>query len=210
VRPSRPPRANADPARIRCPPSIPDPPRCAFPPNVACMATPAERKALLFFGIVAMLGAGVRVWRARNPDRPRPSTDTFVSEPRGSGQGGSGKSSGSGRKAARTGATGSRTGQINRDSNSIIDLDRATMSEIDAIGVLPKGMARLIVADRDSFGPFGSLGELQRVPFLSASTLRKLAPRVTFSRIPRPRNTVIHPRALPVSTSGRRKAVSNP
>jgi len=177
------------------------------------MATPAERKALLFFGIVAMLGAGVRVWRARNPDRPRPSTDTFVSEPRGaavSGKGGSDKSSGSGRKATRTGAAGSRTGQINRDSNSIIDLDRATMSEIDAIGVLPKGVARLIVADRDSFGPFGSLGELQRVPFLSTSTLRKLAPRVTFSRIPRPRNTVIHPRALPAGTSGRRKAVSAP
>ena len=174
------------------------------------MATPAERKALLFFGIVAMLGAGVRVWRARNPGQPRPSTDTFVSEPRGSAPGSQGKSSGSRRKTIRTAAAGSRTGQIIRDSNSIIDLDRATMSEIDAIGVLPKGVARLIVADRDSFGPFGSLGELQRVPFLSASTLRKLAPRVTFSRIPRPRNTVIHPRALPVSASGRRKAAANP
>ncbi len=174
------------------------------------MATPAERKALLFFGIVAILGAGVRVWRARSPAGPRPSTDTFVSEPTGSAPGGPGKSSSSRRKTARTGAGGSRTSQIIRDSNSIIDLDRATMSEIDAIGVLPKGMARLIVADRDSFGPFGSLGELQRVPFLSASTLRKLAPRVTFSRIPRPRNTVIRPRPLPVSTSGRRKAAANP
>ncbi len=177
------------------------------------MATPAERKALLFFGIVAILGAGVRVWRARSPAGPRPSTDTFVSEPTGSAPGGPGapgKSSSSRRKTARTGASGSRTSQIIRDSNSIIDLDRATMSEIDAIGVLPKGMARLIVADRDSFGPFGSLGELQRVPFLSASTLRKLAPRVTFSRIPRPRNTVIRPRPLPASTSGRRKTAANP
>ncbi len=136
--------------------------------------------------------------------------DTFVSEPRGSAHGSPGKSSSSPRTTVRTGAAGSRTSQIIRDSNSIIDLDRATMSEIDAIGVLPKGMARLIVADRDSFGPFGSLGELQRVPFLSASTLRKLAPRVTFSRIPRPRNTVIQPRALPVSTAGRRKAAANP
>lgn len=174
------------------------------------MATPAERKALLFFGIVAMLGAGVRVWRARNPRLPRPSTDIFVSEPRGSSSGSPGKSSGSRRKTARTGAAGSRTGQINRDSNSIVDIDRAAASEIDALGVLPKGMARLIIADRDSFGPFGSLGELQRVPFLSASTLRKLAPRVTFSRIPRPRNTVIRPRTLPANTSGRRKAAATP
>jgi hypothetical protein len=174
------------------------------------MATPAERKALLFFGLVAMLGAGVRVWRARNPGAPRPSTDTYVSEPAGSARAGPGKPSTPRRKTARTDAGGSRMGQINRDSNSIVDLDRATMSEIDALGVLPKGMARLIVADRDSFGPFGSLGELQRVPFLSASTLRKLAPRVTFSRIPRPRNTVIHPRAFPVSASGRRKAAATP
>jgi len=174
------------------------------------MATPAERKALLFFGIVAMLGASVRVWRARNPGQPRPSTDIFVSEPRGSSPGSPGKSSASRRKTARTGAVGSRTGQINRDSNSIVDLDRASASEIDALGVLPRGMARLIIADRDSFGPFGSLGELQRVPFLSASTLRKLAPRVTFSRIPRPRNTVIRPRTLPASKSRRQKAAAAP
>lgn len=174
------------------------------------MATPAERKALLFFGIVAMLGAGVRVWRSRNPGRSNQSADTFVSEPRSSPQSRLGKTAGSRRTTVRTGVSRSRTSQINRDSTSIIDLDRATMSEIDALGVLPKGMARLIVADRDSFGPFGSLEELQRVPFLSASTLRKLAPRVTFSRIPRPRNTVIHPRAFPVSTSGRRKATVNP
>jgi transcriptional accessory protein Tex/SPT6 len=90
-----------------------------------------------------------------------------------------------------------------------VDLDRATAAEIDALGLLPKGMARLIVADRDSFGPFGSVEELKRVPFLSASTLRKLAPRVTFSRIPRPRNTVIHPRVIP-TTPARRKARSQP
>ena len=174
------------------------------------MATPAERKALLFFGIVAMLGAGVRVWRARNAGTPKPSADTFVSESRGATPSRPARSSGSRRTTARTKASGSRTSQIIRDSNSIVDLDRATMSEIDALGVLPAGMGRLIVADRDSFGPFGSIAELQRVPFLSASTLRKLAPRVTFSRIPRPRNTVIHPRATPAGTSGRRKAVVTP
>ena len=176
------------------------------------MATAAERKALLFFGIVAMLGAAVRVWQARRPAFPGSSADTYSSSSDSvrSGSPRPVKSSNSRRKTVPKNTTASRTGQINRDSNAIVDLDRATMSEIDALGVLPKGVARLIVADRDSFGPFGSIEELRRVPFLSASTLRKLAPRVTFSRVPRPRNTVIHPRTLPVTAPARRKAGMQP
>lgn len=177
------------------------------------MATPAERKALLFFGIIAMLGAGVRVWQARRPASLSPSP--VSAEAYGSGAGRSGsprpvRSSNVRRSPIRNNASASRTGQINRDSSAIVDLDRATISEINALGVLPKGMARLIVADRDSFGPFGSVEELRRVSFLSAGTLRKLAPRVTFSRIPRPRNTVVHPRPLPANTPARRKARGQP
>ena len=177
------------------------------------MATPGERKALLFFGIVAMLGASVRIWQAHRPITPRQpssSADTYSGDTPGSGSQRSAKSSSSSRTGVRNQTTRSRTGQINRDSTSVVDLDRATMSEIDALGVLPKGMARLIVADRDSFGPFGSMDELRRVPFLSASTLRKLAPRVTFSRIPRPRNTVVHPRVVPATSSARRKVEARP
>jgi hypothetical protein len=161
------------------------------------MATPAERKALLFFGLVAMLGAGVRIWRSRSHAAQQPSYGTYAPEPSQSSGKRVGKSATFPRTTVRKGGAPSRRGQINRDSNSVIDLDRATAPEIDALGVLPAGMGRLIVADRDSFGPFGSLNELRRVPFLTASTLRKLAPRVTFSRVPRPRNTVIAPRALP-------------
>jgi hypothetical protein len=177
------------------------------------MATPGERKALLFFGMVAMLGAGVRVWQARRPAASHfssSSADTYIGDSVRPPRSGSAKSPGMTRATVRNTTSRSRTGQINRDSTSIVDLDRATTSEIDALGVLPKGTARLIVADRDSFGPFGSMDELRRVPFLSASTLRKLAPRVTFSRIPRPRNTVVHPRSLPASSSARRKPEAKP
>lgn len=175
------------------------------------MATPAERKALLFFGLVAVLGAGGRLWSSRRPAAP----DIYRSDSANASANGSGatparrvgKSSGTG---VRKTSTPSRRRQINRDSTSIVDLDRATMSEIDALGVLPAGLSRLIVADRDSFGPFGSLDELRRVPFLSASTLRKLAPRVTFSLVPRPRNTVVHPRELPGRTAARRKVGARP
>lgn len=161
------------------------------------MATPAERKALLFFGLVAMLGAGVRVWRSRNSAIQSSNSGTYVTEPRASGEKRAAKSPNANRTTVRKTSTASRRSQINRDSNSIVDLDRATVAQIDALGLLPGGMGRLIVADRDSFGPFGSLDELRRVPFLTASTLRKLAPRVTFSRVPRPRNTVIDPRSAP-------------
>lgn len=176
------------------------------------MATPGERKALLFFGMVAMLGAGVRLWQARRPaaQQTQPHADTYSGDTARVSSQRPAKSSSSTRTVVRGQSNRSRTGQINRDSNSIVDLDRATMSEIDALGVLPKGLARLIVADRDSLGPFGSIEELRRVPFLSASTLRKLAPRVTFSRIPRPRNTVVHPRALPAISPARRKAEARP
>ncbi len=165
------------------------------------MATPAERKALLFFGLVAMLGAGVRVWRSSTKATKQSDFGSYVTDSANPGGKRVGKSASGSRTLVRKATTASRSGQINRDSNAIVDLDRATVAEIDALGLLPKGMGRLIVADRDSFGPFGSLNELRRVPFLTVSTLRKLAPRVTFSRVPRPRNTVIDPRAVPPGTT---------
>lgn len=170
------------------------------------MATPSERKALLFFGLVAILGGGVRVWRGRQPaPRTPPESDHSTA-----GAAGPVKLSQSGRAGAHKSAAPSRTRQPNRDSDAIVDLDRASVSEIDALGVLPPGTARMIVADRDSFGPFGSMDEMRRVPFISASTLRKLAPRVTFSRIPRPRNTVVHPSTLPPGPSIRKRSRVQP
>jgi DNA uptake protein ComE-like DNA-binding protein len=189
-----------------------DTPRRAVLLDVAVMSTPAERKALLFFGIVAMLGAGVRVWRSSRPapmPHPEQSDATAGIHAPGSGRPSSPHSariSDSRRTSVQKRTSVSKTARSNRDSTAVVDLDRATVSELDALGVLPSGMARLIVADRDSFGPFGSIDELRRVPFLSAGTLRKLAPRVTFSRIPRPRNTVVHPHPLTAAAPARRAA----
>ena len=171
------------------------------------MATPSERKALFFFGFVALLGAGVRGWKTFKPDAVGYSADTYNPEAESRPSLRSAKLSSSAAGKRRTKATTSRTGQINRDSESTVDVDRATMAELDALGVLPRGMARLIVADRDSFGPFGSMDEMRRIPFVSASTLRKLAPRVTFSRIPRPRNAVVQPHAAPSQQTPRARNV---
>jgi len=161
--------------------------------------TPAERKALLFLAMVAVLGAGVRVWRGARPahghaalsvDADSMDTSSTSSSRRSSRRGHSvRKRTAAGQSVRR----GSRVPGSGRDSTTIIDLDRASVAEIDALGVLPAGAGRLIVADRDSFGPFGSLEELARVPFLSTAALRQLAPRVTFSRLPRPKNAVVQP-----------------
>lgn len=186
------------------------------------MATPAERKALVFVSLVATLGAGVQLWRARHVGQSTEVSAERSADLAGSDAADAGAPSGEratrtarssakpaqrrGRRAAGSSVNGSRNNQRFRDSTSTVDLDRATLSDIDALGVLPPGTARLIVADRDSFGPFGSLRELKRIPFLSTAAIRKLAPRVTFSRLPRPKNTVIQPRPIDTAVTGRRRS----
>ena len=67
------------------------------------------------------------------------------------------------------------------DSAVVIDLDVATLDEIDALPRIGPTMAARLLANRDSFGPFRSLDGLRRVKGMGPATLRLLAPRVTFS-----------------------------
>jgi DNA uptake protein ComE-like DNA-binding protein len=65
-----------------------------------------------------------------------------------------------------------------------LDLDRATEQEIDRLPRVGPVLARRIVANRDSFGPFGSIAGLRRVKGVGAATAERLAPLVTFSGRP--------------------------
>jgi competence protein ComEA len=65
-----------------------------------------------------------------------------------------------------------------------VDLDVATEHEIDALPRIGPTMAHRIVANRDSFGPFGSVDALRRVKGLGPATLQRLVPLVTFSGRP--------------------------
>ena len=154
------------------------------------MATQTERKALIGLAVVAVLAGGVRLWRAHHAtmfDAHGMSGDSGGSDNgkeqyRSSEQGDAPKGGGHYRKRSKwRGAP-----DVPVDSTSIIDLDRASEAEIEALGVLKAGGARLIVANRDSFGPFGSITEVERIPYLTRSEIRKLARRVTFSGPPRP------------------------
>ena len=65
-----------------------------------------------------------------------------------------------------------------------VDLDHASEREIEALPRVGPALARRIVAHRDSFGPFGSIGALRRVKGIGPAMLERLTPLVTFSGRP--------------------------
>lgn len=76
---------------------------------------------------------------------------------------------------------GSRIGGTSREP---VDLDRATAHEIDRLPWVGPALAQRIVANRDSFGAFGSLEALGRVKGIGSATRKRLAALVTFSGSP--------------------------
>ena len=66
-----------------------------------------------------------------------------------------------------------------------VDLDRATVEELDALPRIGPALAARIVADRAARGAFGSLEAFGRVRGVGPAMLRQLAPLVTFSAAPR-------------------------
>jgi competence protein ComEA len=66
----------------------------------------------------------------------------------------------------------------------LVDLDRASEPEIEALPRIGPAIARRIVASRDSLGAFGSLEGLARVRGMGPATRKRLAPLVTFSGRP--------------------------
>ncbi len=155
------------------------------------MPTPAERKALLFLAAVVSLGAGVRVVRAvsREPAADPASSAALRDQLRRVDSARTARPSGSRRKRSpRTAASSSKFP---------VDMDTASAELIETLNGIGPALAERIVAHRDSFGAFGSLGGLRRVRGIGPALSAKLAPQVTFSRLPRPQNAVIAPPPAP-------------
>ncbi len=68
---------------------------------------------------------------------------------------------------------------------SRIDLDLAPAAAIESLPRIGPALAARIVANRDSFGAFGSLEGLQRVRGIGPALTKGLRERVAFSGIPR-------------------------
>lgn len=155
------------------------------------MATKAERKALLFFGMVIGLGAAVRVLHVVTSRAPvdAPAKDALESQI---------KAADSARHAKFGRKKGRRGPRAVKPPPAHVDMDVASEAEIEALRGIGPSLARRIVADRDSFGPFGSLEGLKRVRGVGSGLVARLDSTVTFSLLPRPMNTVIrsHPERL--------------
>ncbi len=147
------------------------------------MGTPAERKALLFFSAVLLLGTATKAYRATRSDGAvgpgaRAALETQI------------KAADSAKKAGRASKRGKKK-KPPPPRPGPVDLDVATAEEIESLRHIGPALARRIVADRDSFGPFGSSEGFLRVKGVGPSMVEKLDTSVTFSLLPRPKNTVI-------------------
>jgi DNA uptake protein ComE-like DNA-binding protein len=81
-----------------------------------------------------------------------------------------------------------------------LDLDVASAAQIESLPGIGPVLAKRVVSDRETRGPFGSIGNLRRVSGIGSALAGKLAPVVTFSGTPRPLS------AAPPDSSARRKA----
>ncbi len=152
------------------------------------MPTPAERKALLFLAAVVSLGAGVRAVRAisRDPGTDHAATAALKEQLRRVD---------SARMSAKSGSGGRRSSPRKKPAapSPAVDMDTASAELIESLNGIGPALAKRIVAHRDTFGAFGSIEGLGRVRGIGPALSAKLAPQVTFSRLPRPQNAVVAP-----------------
>src|SRR3954467_13102003 len=148
------------------------------------MPTPAERKALLFFSVVLALGASTRAYRALHGHSPADSQARSALEHQL-------KAADSARRSGLRKPKRDRPKKASPKPAGPVDLDVAAVEEIEALRNIGPALAKRIVADRDSFGPFGSIDGLKRVKGIGPSMVAKLDSAVTFSLVPRPTNRVI-------------------
>jgi DNA uptake protein ComE-like DNA-binding protein len=114
------------------------------------MGTPGERKALLFLSIVTVLGGSVRVARAVGAS-PGSSVQAKAAIDRQIGAVDSVRKKGKkkGKKPKKPPATQTVV-------PAVLDMDIATAEQIETLRGIGPSLAKRIVADRDSLGPFGS------------------------------------------------------
>ena len=141
------------------------------------MPTPNERKALWFLAFVALSGSGVRLWRsARDPVSAAEASALARQIDRVD-------------SVRRSGTTSKRQkqGQAKAPTPSQpLDIDRASVAEIEALPGIGAALAARIVAKRDSLQGFGSLEALCSVHGIGPALAKRLRPLVTFTAAFRP------------------------
>jgi competence protein ComEA len=169
------------------------------------MVSASERRALILVTTVLCLGVVARIGRARGA-HPEPTASeqraldfqiARVESARAVRQGG-----GRGPRPARAAVAVPRDRVVARDTlraqaldppHPLLDVDRASATEMERLPYVGQVLADRIVADRTACGPFGSLEELKRVRGIGDALAARLAPLVTFSAPPRPRGAAPAP-----------------
>ena len=147
------------------------------------MPTPGERKALLFLSAVMVLGSGMRVTRAIGGETPvDPSAKAAIERQISTVD--SVRKHGKKKKGRKP-----RKAEAPPVVPAIVDLDVASADQIETLRGIGPSLAKRIVADRDSLGPFGSLDGLQRVKGIGPRLAARIDSSVTFSLLPRPSTT---------------------
>lgn len=88
-----------------------------------------------------------------------------------------------------------------------IDVDRASVQELQRLPGVGPGLARRIVEERNRGGPFGDTAALHRVEGIGPSKLRRMAPNLAFSAPPRAAPTPVA-RVPAASTAAPAEAVT--
>lgn len=144
-----------------------------------------ETKALWFLAFLVVSGAGVRLWKARTPPPPEPVVQGLerqivrvdsaraAREARGSS------------KTRRRPRQAPASDTVAQGPPELVDIDRATLEELDRLPGIGPALASRIVASRDSGGAFGGMDALCGVRGIGPALAKRLRPLVTFSGSPR-------------------------
>jgi len=155
--------------------------------------------------------AAVDTARARSSSKKSSSGKKKKKSPSGSTAGGTAAAGSllSGRMAvSESGGDRATTVYYTSTRPGKVDVDVADAAALEGLPRVGPVMARRIVADRDSLGPFGSLEELQRVKGVGPALASAISPYVTFSLRPRP-SRVKEPAGRPGPKRARRRPPSH-
>jgi len=154
------------------------------------MPTPGEKKALLFLSSILVLGTGVRTVEAlRGDDHVSPAARAALESQTEAVDSARHKAKSKRSKKKKPATHIVEHPETIEATPQIIDIDIASAAEIETLRGVGPALAKRIVANRDSLGPFGSIDELTRVNGIGKRLAAKLAGQVTFSLLPRPHGT---------------------
>jgi competence protein ComEA len=124
-----------------------------------------ERRAILLLLGLSVAGQGIRYLVTR-PDHAPGDIQILGTSPS---------------RSATTHAEAARNAHRQLAAGERIDADRANAQELARLPRVGLSLAKRIVVDRDSNGPFGGLEGLDRVPGIGPGMLKALEPYLAFS-----------------------------